>query len=201
MRLWVLAVMVFLLAGCVGSTPRATAIARHDLGDPAGRWAENAIVIRDVEVRAAPWLDSPALLYRLADTAPLRRQSYAESRWVAPPGELLERWLERLILPVQPAGEASGGCRLVLWLDELEQRFGSPRASEVVLFARAGLWRGKRILAQQTVQIVRPAPTPDSAGGVQATRAAAEALAEALAQWLGERRQQEPALVSVCAGR
>lgn len=188
----------FLLSSCAMGPPRQAMIARHDLGDPTGRWPERAIVIRDVEVRAAPWLDSPAQSYRRVDAAPFRRQSYAASRWVAPPAELLERWLSRLILPEQPAGE---GCRLVLWLDELEQRFTTPRSSEVVLMARAGLLRGSRILAQQSLQIVRPAPTPDSAGGVEAVRAAAQGLAEALAGWLGERRRQEPDLVSVCAGR
>lgn len=201
MRSLLLALMFFLLAGCVGGPPRQAMIARHDLGDPTGQWPERAIVIRDVEVRAAPWLESPALFYRRVATAPLQRQSYAASRWLAPPGELLERWLERLILPVQPPGDEAFGCRLVLWLDELEQRFVSARDSEVVLAARAGLSRGHRILAQQAFQIVRPAPSPDSAGGVQATRAAAQGLAEALAGWLGERRQREPALESVCAAR
>lgn len=195
------ALIFLLLVGCAGGPPRQAVTARHDLGDPANPWPEHTIVIRDVEVRAASWLDSPAQLYRRVDVAPLRRQSYAESRWVAPPGELLERWLARLILPLQPAGEVAGGCRLVVWLDELEQRFMSARDSEVVLAARAGLVRGNRILAQQSVQIVRPAPSPDSTGGVTATRAAAEALAEALAQWLGERRRREPELMSVCAGR
>ncbi|MFN6961617.1 MAG: hypothetical protein ACK4N6_05175 [Rhodocyclaceae bacterium] len=201
MRQPFLALMCILLAACAGGPPRQALIARHDLGDPVGRWPERAIVIREVDVRAAPWLESPAQLFRLGHTSPLRRQSYAQSRWVAPPGELLERWLSRLILPVQPAGEAGSGCRLVIWLDELEQRFTSPRSSEVVLAARAGLMRGNRILAQQAMQIARPAATPDSVGGVEATRAAAQALVEALADWLGERRRQEPGLVSVCAGR
>lgn len=195
------ALTFFLLAGCAGGPPRQAVTARHDLGDPAGQWPERAIVIRDVEVRAAPWLDSPDQLYRLVDAAPLQRQSYAASRWVAPPGELLERWLARLILPAQPAGDATGGCRLVVWLDELEQRFVSVRDSEVVLAVRASLLRGKRILAQQVFQIVRPAPTPDSAGGAQAARAAAQGLAETLAAWLGERRQQDPTLVAACAAR
>ncbi|MFN4148895.1 MAG: hypothetical protein ACK4E4_05010 [Rhodocyclaceae bacterium] len=198
---FLLALMSVLLAGCVGSPPRQTMIVRHDLGDPSGRWLERAIVIREVEVRAAPWLDTPAQFYRRVDTAPLQRQRYAASRWEAAPSEMLERWLARLILPEQPAGEAGGGCHLVIWLDELEQRFTSPRSSEVVLAARAGLLRGKRILAQKALRIVRPAPSPDSSGGVEATRAAVHGVAEALEQWLGERRQLEPELVSVCAGR
>ncbi|MFN3884728.1 MAG: hypothetical protein ACK4Q4_08225 [Rhodocyclaceae bacterium] len=201
MRRLSLALVCILLAGCAGGPPRQTMIVRHDLGDFTGRWPERAIVIREVEVRAAPWLDTPAQFYRRVDAAPLQRQRYAASRWVAPPGELLERWLSRLILPEQPAGEVAEGCRLVLWLDELEQRFTTPRSSEVVLLTRTALLRGKRILAQEAQRIVRPAPTPDSAGGVEATRAAVQALAEALAEWLGERRQRQPALVAACATR
>jgi len=118
---------------------------------------------------------------------------------VAPPAELLEQWLARIILPSQPAGHAQSGCRLVIWLDELEQRFVSASFSKVVLAARAQLMQGERVLAQQSLQIVQPAATPDSAGGVQATREAARALTEALAGWLSERRRSDPSLAQTCS--
>jgi cholesterol transport system auxiliary component len=61
--------------------------------------------------------------YRLAYAEPLRRQSYRESRWAAPPAELLESVLKRR----HAAAEANGpGCRLHLVLDEFEQRFDAP---------------------------------------------------------------------------
>ncbi|MFZ5497595.1 MAG: ABC-type transport auxiliary lipoprotein family protein [Pseudomonadota bacterium] len=192
MRRWLL-VLLISLSGCLNHPRPDAPIARHDFGDPAGRWPAGGIAIRQVKVEAAPWLDASAQLYRLQYATPLRRESFATSRWVAPPGELLERWLERVILPAQPGGV--GGCRLVIMLDELEQRFTSPTASEVVLAVRANLLQGKRLVTSKAIEITRPASTPDSAGGVRATRAAVQALAEALAVWVGESRQ----LASACA--
>jgi cholesterol transport system auxiliary component len=195
MRAGVALMTFFLLAGCVGSPSREARSARFDLGDPQARWPAAGVRIRQVEVRAAPWLESTAQYYRLNHSTPLRRQSYAESRWVAPPGVLLEQWLKRLILPRQPPGDLQRGCRLVIWLDELEQRFASASSSEVVLAARAALMLGPRMLAQENLQIARPAATPDSAGGVIAARAAVQALAESLA----ERWHRDASLAEACA--
>ncbi len=189
----------FLLTACVGSPPRQTEIARHDLGDPEGRWPATGVAISRVDVRVAAWLDSPAQLYRLSYADPLTRHNYAENRWVAPPGELLERWLQRRILSGQGAGIASG-CRLVLWLDELEQRFDAPRSSQVVLDVRASLQplRGDAILAQQEFHMVEVASTPDARGGVQATRTGAAALAGELAKWLGDLARDRPQTIAMC---
>lgn len=189
----------FLLTACVGNPPRQAEIARHDLGDLEGRWPATGVVISRVEVRVAAWLDSPAQLYRLSYADPLRRQSYAENRWVAPPGELLERWLQRRILSGQ-IDRAGPGCRLILWLDELEQRFDAPRSSQVILDVRASLQplRGDTVLAQQTFHIVKTAGSPDARGGVQATRAGTDALAQELARWLGEVAQTRPQTVAIC---
>ncbi len=197
---WTSVLMVFLLAGCVGSPPREKPIARYDLGDPVGHWPQDGIVIRQIEVRAAHWFASPAQLYRLSHLSPQQRQSYAESRWVAPPAELIEHWLTRVILPGQPAGNANSGCRLVIWLDELEQRFTSAMLSEVVLMARAELMHRQRLLAAERLHVIRPAMTADSAGGARATREAVQELTEALIRWLEERRQREPELSRTCAG-
>lgn len=191
-----------LLAGCVGSPPRPVDIARHDLGDPGepmGRWPDTGVLISRVEVRAAAWLDTAAQAYRLDYADPLTRRNYAENRWVAPPGELLERWLQRRILSGHDAG-AGPGCRVVLWLDELEQRFDSPRSSQVVLAARASLQalRGDAVLAQQVFRIARPAPTPDASGGVEATRAGAAALTQEMARWLADLARERPQAIMIC---
>lgn len=194
-----LLLLSLLLAGCVGTPPRPVDIARHDLGDHAARWPQTGVNVARVEVRVAAWLDSTAQFYRLSYADPLRRHSYAENRWVAPPGELLERWLQRRILAERPEG-AAPGCRLVLWLDELEQRFETPRTSQVVLAVRASLQpgRGETVFAAHAFQIVQPAPTPDVRGGVQATRTAAAALAQQLAGWLGDLARDRPQAIASC---
>jgi cholesterol transport system auxiliary component len=199
MRRVIIILCALLLAACVGNPPRLIDIVRHDLGDPDGRWPATGVAISRVDVRVAAWLDSPAQLYRLNYADPLRRQSYAENRWVAPPGELLERWLQRRILSGQ--NESTGpGCRLIVSLDELEQRFDAPRSSQVVLEARASLQplRGDAILAQQEFHMVKAAPTPDAQGGVQATRAGADALTQELAHWLAELARDRPQTIAKC---
>jgi cholesterol transport system auxiliary component len=189
----------FLLTACVGSPPRQTEIARHDLGDPESRWPATSIAISRVEVRVAAWLDTPMQLYRLTYADSLRRHSYAENRWAAPPGELLERWLQRRILsgPIEGAGP---GCRLVLWLDELEQRFDAPHSSQVVLDVRASLQplRGDTVLAQYAFHLAKAAPSPDARGGVMATRMAADALSQDLARWLGAVARERPQVIASC---
>lgn len=188
-----------LLAGCVGTPPRPVDIVRHDLGDADGNWPVTGVAISRVDVRAAAWLDTSALLYRLSYADPLTRYSYAENRWAAPPGELLERWLQRRILSGQNA-DAGPGCRLILWLDELEQRFDGPRSSQVVLEVRASLQplRGDTVLAQQAFHVAKAAPTPDARGGVQATRTGADALARELVRWLGNVALTRPQAIALC---
>jgi cholesterol transport system auxiliary component len=199
MRSIIVLLSAFLLTACVGSPPRSADIARHDLGDPEGRWPNVGIAITRVDVRAAAWLDSPAQLYRLSYADALRRHSFAENRWMAPPGELLERLLQRRILSGQPDGVGQG-CRLVLWLDELEQRFDAPQSSQVVLEVRASLLppRGDATVAKHNFHVVKTAPTADARGGVKATRAAADALAGDLAQWLGELARERPQAITMC---
>ncbi|MEW6164307.1 MAG: ABC-type transport auxiliary lipoprotein family protein [Pseudomonadota bacterium] len=194
--------LALLLAGCVGTPPRQTEIARRDLGDLAGAWDSPGFGIAGVDVRAASWLDTPDQMYRLAYADPLRRLAYTESRWVAPPAELLERFLRRRIVYGQPdsSGTSGAGCRLALTLDELEQRFAAPRDSATVLEARAALLppRGKTMLAKRAFLIRRPAPTPDAHGGVEGARAAAQALASELSLWLGELARTRPQSVFAC---
>ncbi|MDP1652515.1 MAG: ABC-type transport auxiliary lipoprotein family protein [Rhodocyclaceae bacterium] len=198
MRLTIILLSLFLSA-CVGNPPRSADIARHDLGDMPGNAPAFGIPIAVVEVRAAAWLDSPAQFYRLAYADVTRRAAYAGSRWVAPPGELLERWLQRRSAFGQ-AAPGGPGCRLRLALDELEQRFAAPQSSEAVLEVRATLLplHGEAVLAKRAFRIVKAAPTPDARGGVAATRAAADALSGELAQWLAELARERPQAVSIC---
>lgn len=185
---------VLLLAACVGP-PQKGETARHDFGPLPSATLPAGLPLAALEVRAASWLDTPALPYRLAYADATQRHLYAGSRWAAAPAALLEGYLRRRI-----AFAAAGGCRLDLALDELEQRFTAPQASQAVLETRATLLpaRGATALAQRAFRIDRPAPTPDARGGVAATRAVAQALAEEIGQWLGEVARERPAVAAVC---
>jgi cholesterol transport system auxiliary component len=137
--------------------------------------------------------------YRLAYAEPQRRQSYVESRWAAPPAELLESFLKRRIVFGQ-ADFTGTGCRLQLVLDEFEQRFDDAQKSGAVLEARVVLspLRGDAMLSKKSFMIRRPAAAADARGGVVAARDAAQALAEEIGKWLGDLSQERPAVVEQC---
>lgn len=198
-----LAVLAGALVAACGGNVRTTEAVRYDLGELADKataaWSGARIPIATVDVQAASWLATPAMHFRLAYAEPLRRQSYAESLWAAPPAELLERVLRRRVVFGQP-DFSGGGCRLHLALDELEQRFDDAQASGIVLEVRAVLApaRGGDILSKRAFLIRKPAAAPTARGGVAAARDAAQALADELGAWLDETARAKPAIVERC---
>ncbi|MDP2823459.1 MAG: ABC-type transport auxiliary lipoprotein family protein [Sulfuritalea sp.] len=191
-----------LLAACGGNLRTAEPV-RYDFGNLAAKGAEagtgSRVPLAAIEVQTASWLSGPAMHFRLAYAEPLRRQSYAQSRWAAPPGELLETFLKRRMVFAQP--DFSGtGCRLQLVLDELEQRFDDPQKSRVVLDVRALLTplRGSEILARRVFPIDKPAATADAGAGAAAAREAVQALAVDLGSWLADVAREKPAIVERC---
>jgi cholesterol transport system auxiliary component len=165
--------LAFALAACAPGPRPAPDIAYYDLGNvSAGPNSPATAGLRSIEVFAPSWLDSPALQYRLAYQAGQRRQSYAASRWVAPPAEMLRH--------------ALGACRLRLDLDEFAHVFEGPQASQAVVELRAQLLApGGRLLARYALRASRPAASPDAKGGVAAFAGAVEELAAGLYAWLG----------------
>lgn len=193
------AVLAAALVAACGGNVRTSEVARYDLGDLPGKGAGSRVPIATVEVQAASWLDGPAMYFRLAYADSLRRQHYADSRWAAPPAELLEAFLKRRFVFGQ-ADSSGAGCRLQLVLDELEQRFDDPQTSRVVLQIRALLAssRSAEMLSRRVLIVHQPAPTPSAAGGVAATRDAVQSLAGELAGWLDEIGRDKPPIVERC---
>lgn len=175
---------VLLLAGCGAGSKSISTVAHYDLGamQPA---PNNRIVasLRSIDVFAVSWLDSPAMQYRLLYTANQRRQNYAESRWVAPPAELLGHALKKRML----SGEAGGACRLRVDLDEFAQVFDSAKSSRAQLEVRVQLVApgSSEILARRSFGLSRPSGSADAAGGVAALAATVEALSAEMHDWLG----------------
>jgi len=172
------------VAGCAGG-PRGAQLASHAFGDsPAFDPAVLAIAVREVEVSAPSWLDSAALQYRLAYDSPTRRYGYRDSRWAAPPGELVAQLLRKAVIAPAPG---AGGCRLRVALEEFEQRFDAPQASRAVLALHAELVapRGGARIAARRFELERAAASADARGGAQALAQAAAALAGEVRAWLG----------------
>jgi cholesterol transport system auxiliary component len=199
-RLGILAGLAMGMAACGGNVA-TTDVVRYDFGGLGAMATASGsrVPLGAIDVQAASWLSGPDMHFRLAYAEPLQRRSYAESRWAAPPAELLEAFLKRRIAygQAEPGGT---GCRLRLALDELEQRFDDPQGSSAVLEVRAQLsfLRGAEALAQRSFLIQKAAPAPDARGGAAAARDAMQALADGIVGWLGELSRDKPAIVDRC---
>lgn len=188
------ALIAVLPAGCisleVGGSATRPNLSYFDLGggvpdDPSRDSKPPAIGLRSVDVIAPTWLDAPAMQYRLAYADPTRRASYAESRWVAPPPELLQQSL-RKSMSSAVTRVAPGACRLQVEVDEFIQVFDSPRSSSGVVELRATLLvaRADSLLARKTFRASHPAQSADARGGVAALAAATSEVSDAIHAWL-----------------
>lgn len=195
MRMSLVVFAALALAACGGNV-RQGSTASYDLGSVAIAWQPAALPVAGVDVVSPSWLATTVIQYRLLYADPLRRQAYAESRWTAPPAELVERALGR-----QPAG-GTGSCRLRLELDELIQVFDNPQQSRVLLELRASLkpLRGDAVLASKVFAVTQAAPTADARGGVAAAAGALQAAAGELANWLSATARETPAIAARCGG-
>ncbi len=185
-----------LLAACAGSRGAGMAVAHYDLGPPRPV-ATAGFPLRTVEVQGASWLGTPAMQYRLRYADGARREAYAQSRWVAPPAQLLEAALQRDLL----GAPAAGGCRLRVELDEFIQTFDSERDSQAVIEARFVLktLRSDAPLARHAVRLEKPAASADARGGALAFTGLAAELGQAATSWLRQRAAEDAALVQRCS--
>ncbi len=180
---WLAWMTATLLSGCMAS-PVQPPEGRFDFGPRSAAAVADTGVTR-VDITAPSWLASNAMQYRLLYADAARRLAYAESRWAAPPTELLKQALEQ-----QLAANGGGRCRLRVELTEFIQTFDSPVSSRFLLEARATLVQDQDILASRTFSETQAAPTADARGGVAAASLAGRELGNALAGWLsahGER--------------
>jgi cholesterol transport system auxiliary component len=198
-------VAAVLLAGC--ATPdkpvRAT---QYDFGiariqAPASQPALPPIVLADVEASGS--LEGSAILYRLGYADEHQLRPYAQSRWTAPPPQLIrQRMREQLgqdrpvLDPSESAALArTGGAMprvLRLDLEEFTHFFETQQQSFGVVRLRASLFEntpaGERLVGQRTVAVRQPAPTADAPGGVRGLAAATDAAAAEIRQWLSQQR-------------
>lgn len=179
------------LTAC-GLPPRAAAPQLYDFGPPtavggASAPGAPALVLR---VQAGPALEGAAMLYRLAYADAHQVRAYSQSRWMAPPAELLQQRLRAgLGQHYALAPSETGGVRvLTIELEEFSQVFSAPADSHGLLRLRATLVQaapgGERLLGQRVLQLQQPAASPDAPGGVRALAGASDAAVAELVQWL-----------------
>ncbi len=169
-------IVALILAACSGAGVRQADVGRYDLGPLALAPAGDSGVAA-VEVTAPSWLGGDGMEYRLGYANAARRLEYAESRWAAPPAELLRLGLQRRLAGV-------GRCRLRLDLDEFVQVFDSPETGRLALEGRATLFAGQEPVARRAFALAPAMPSADARGGVVAAVAAARTLGDELVLWL-----------------
>ncbi len=183
-------ILVLVGAGCSLAPPPGPAIANYDFGPaPEGRPApglRQALFVHDVSAPA--WLDSPFIYYRLAYQDATRPQSYADSRWVSSPAELLTNRLRRQLVAsgggiIRPGDDARAKYALRVDLEEFIQVFDAPGKSRALVRLRASVMGNRSLVAQRSFAVERPAKTPDAEGGVRALIGASDEAVDQLIGW------------------
>lgn len=190
MRLFSCVLICLGLAACGGGAAYRNGpgpAAQFDLGAVSPAASPDARPWR-FSVLASGQFEDRAMRYRLLYADGARVMEYGQSRWVAVPGELLQRRLEaRLFWP--PSGPVSQ-CSTSLELRRFEQVFDAPTSSSGVLVMRAVLRkRGGGMVDERVLSREVAAPTPDAEGGVQALAQAVDALAGQLLDWQEQGRE------------
>jgi len=146
------------------------------------------VVGPDVVVWSPAWLDTPAVLYRLAYADESRLHAYAQTQWAAAPARLIEQALKG-VRPADAAraceAVADASTRMEIDLLEFSQDFDTPQASHVVLRARVRLMTGhaRAAVARRDFDLRAPAPSPDAPGAVHGLRDLAVSFANQAVVW------------------
>lgn len=171
----------------------------YDLGPQVPAAGPAGLQPREVVVVAPSWLSTPAMHYRLLYEQSAQRYSYAENRWVAPPGELLAAALRRALIGDTAAG-VQRHCRLRLEVEELVQSFSAPAQSRFEVEVRATLLGPmERSLGSKRFAESVPSPSADAKGGAVAASAAVQGMGSALRDWL-QALAREGAVAKICSG-
>jgi cholesterol transport system auxiliary component len=177
---------VLLTTGC--TSRRGDAVKIYDFGivlAPAGAAADSVFV---ADVRAADWLDTTDMFYRLTYRDPRALASYANSRWAGTPAAMLTVRLRQSIGNASVVHSPQVKCVLGLSLAEFSQVFASGNTSRAVLHVQATLAENATAggNANREFRLERPTPTADAAGGAAAFSEIAAALSEDLRAWISD---------------
>jgi cholesterol transport system auxiliary component len=193
MRGILLLAAVAALAACAGNSSAPPV--EYDFGPGGATLEEPPRLRREITVAdatAPAWLDSPAIVYRLAYRDAAQPRAYVESRWVAAPAVLFTVQLRQRLVATTRSGVLAPGdgvrpaATLRVEVQEFSQVFDAPERSRAVVRVRAVLVADGRLLGQTSFALDRPAPSPDAAGGARALTLAADAAIDRLIGWTAD---------------
>ena len=169
-------VLLLLAAGCASSGGQDSILRTYDLGTVAPK--AQLPGLRSVTVRAPMPYDGTDMLYRLAWKDGAEIAPFAQSRWAAPPAELVRRQLVRAL----PAS-AVAPCALEVELQDFSQVFSAKDASEARLELRASLIAGNARVASRGIAITQADAGANAASGAAAFARAADRAVGELGAW------------------
>ena len=166
--------------------------AEYDFGPPPTQAAaasriREPVLVPDLSTPA--WLDTNAMVYRLAYQDAASPRTYANSRWVMPPAALVTVRLrsrlaqESTVGVLAPDDNARADAILRVEMLEFSQVFDAPGSSQVLVQLRASVIRGQTLAAQRSFVVRRPAATADAPGAAAAFSGAADEAVEAVVAW------------------
>ncbi|TFH11921.1 MAG: hypothetical protein E4H07_03910 [Nitrosomonadales bacterium] len=190
------------LAGCAIVPQVQTPVSVYDFGLQEFSSTDNTpsqqqqfwMSLLIAEAKSPVWLNSQAILYRLAYRDTTQSHTYANSRWAAAPATLLTHRIRNHIAAVtnnkvvSTSDSARANFILHLELEEFSQVFDTIDKSHVIIRLRVSLvHRSSRLLkAQHNFSIKLEAPTANAAGAVHALTESSDKLTENLIAWLTE---------------
>ncbi|MGR9045659.1 MAG: ABC-type transport auxiliary lipoprotein family protein [Gammaproteobacteria bacterium] len=170
-------ILLLLLSGCSFSGKRAS-VTLHDLGPAVVAHQAEASYSSVITVSAPEWLNRNRLYYRQLFSSPTALKTYSKDRWIASPGELLERRFG-LIRPVQ-------GLRLKIELVDFEQQFEAPGRARSLFSFKVEVFRrgGRKPLGKRFFSFQQQNETADAAGAIKAFAELSDQAAGELEDWL-----------------
>jgi cholesterol transport system auxiliary component len=175
-----------LAAGCASRREYPSQI--YDFGIAAPPASASGASVFITAVRAADWLDTTDMFYRLAYRDPRALAPYSGSRWAGTPAAMLTVRLRQSVGNGSAVRSPQVKCVLGLSLAEFSQVFASGNASRAVLHAQATLVENAtpgRNMSRE-FRLERPTLTADAAGGAAAFSEIAAALSEELRAWIAD---------------
>lgn len=166
-------ILILFLGGCGGAAAPEPKTFDLGLNPPASKLA----AVRVASVRAVVPFESTEMHYRLAWRNAAEIAAFANSRWAAPPAELMRKQLLRA------AGEQNGNCRLDIELQEFTQVFAVKESSEARVELRAMLSHRAGSVSRG-LTIAEPGAGADAAAGAAAFARAVDRAIGELSGWL-----------------
>jgi cholesterol transport system auxiliary component len=184
MKTLIMFLAALLLAGCASGSKLP--VETYDFGIAGSATAPPGQDVFIAEVRAAEWLNTTDMLYRLEYRNPRVLTPYSASRWAGAPAAMLTIRLRQTVGNATSARGRQMKCSLALFLSEFSHVFASERDSRAVMHIRATLTDAattERALVRE-FRIERPAPTPNAAGAAAAFSDISTSVAEELNAWI-----------------